>query len=113
MYERGRIRRVRLQVHLALFAIASAAWLISSTLTEVGLFGFLVWVALFGAALTSLASALDVLDLSVDDEVSRDRDRLLAIERWVRVDSLIPPHGYRADEAAADEAKVRVLDPLG
>ena len=113
MYERHRIRRVRLQIHLTLFAVASAAWIICSSSTEWGLFGFVVWVALFAVAINSLASALDVFDSSVDDEVSRDADRLLAIERWVRVDSLIPPHGYRTGDAAADEVKVRVLDPLG
>lgn len=114
MYERHRIRRVRLQIHLGLFAITSAAWIITSTSTEVGLFGFLVWVALFGVALKSLANALDVLDTSTDIDLPRNPDRLLAIERWVRVDSLIPPRSSQfGDGVDANEVKIRVLDPLG
>jgi hypothetical protein len=38
---------------------------------------------------------------------------LLAIERWVHVDSLVPPRGGRSGREAADEVKVRVLDPFG
>ncbi|MGB9358153.1 MAG: hypothetical protein WCC01_06320 [Acidimicrobiia bacterium] len=114
MYERRRIRRVRLQIHLGLFAVASAAWLIASTSIEAGFAGFLAWIVLFGVALKSLANALDVLDMSTDIELSRSPGRLLSIERWVRVDSLIPPRNSQFEDGVnVNEVRIRVLDPLG
>ena len=114
MHERCRVRRVRLQIHLGLFTVATVAWLIASSSADAGLVGFVVWVALFGAALKSFVNVLDILDASTEIELPRGPSRLLTIERWVRVDSLIPPRANRFnDPAAADEGKIRVLDPLG
>lgn len=113
MYERHRVRRVRLQIHLGLFATSAiSTWVIASLSTDPGLSGFLVWIALFGVGIKSLANAFCALDLSTD--IERDPNRLLTIERWIRVDSLIPPRGNRFnDPAAPDEVKIRTLDPLG
>ncbi len=114
VYERQRIKRLRLQIHLGVFVISAAAWMIASMSVDTGFGGFLVWVALFAMALNSLANALDILDMSTDIELPRNPDRLLAIERWVRVDSLIPPRSNPIDESTgSDEPSIRVLDPLG
>ena len=114
VYERQRVRRLRLQIHLGVFGISAVAWMIASTSIEAGFGGFLVWVALFAMALRSFANALDVLETSTDIELPRDPNRLLAVERWLRVDSLIPPRVDQfGDDAASDEPSIRVLDPLG
>ena len=114
IYERQRVKRLRLQIHLGVFVISAVAWMIASMSTATGSGGFLIWVALFAMALKSLANALDVLEVRTDIDLPRDPDRLLAIERWVRVDSLIPPRSNPFDESTgSDEPSIRVLDPLG
>ena len=114
IYEMQRVRRLRLQIHLGVFVISAGAWMIASLSIEAGFVGFLVWVALFAIALTALANALDVLETSTDIDLPRNPDRLLAVERWLRVDSLIPPRSDPFDVSAdSGEASIRVLDPLG
>jgi hypothetical protein len=88
------------------------AWLIRSTAVNTSFGGFLLWLGLFVVALKSLANALDVLDAARSTEIERDVDRLDAVERWLHIDSLLPPLRLRYDaDTSADEPSIRVLEP--
>ena len=112
IYEMQRIRSLRLQIHVGVFLVASVAWLICSTAVNTSFVGFLLWLGLFVVALKSLANAVEVLDAARSSEIERDADRLGAVERWLHVDSLIPPLRLRYDaDTFADEPNIRVLEP--
>jgi hypothetical protein len=112
IYEMHRIRSLRLQIHVGVFLVASVAWLIRSTAVNTSFGGFLLWLGLFVVALKSLANALDVLDAARSTEIERDVDRLDAVERWLHIDSLLPPLRLRYDaDTSADEPSIRVLEP--
>jgi len=114
IYEMRRIRTLRLQIHFGVFLIASVAWLIRSTSENTSFAGFLLWLALFVIALKSLSNGLEVLDAARSTEIERDPDRLDAVERWLPVDSLIPPLRLRDDEDTShNEPNIRVLEPAG
>jgi high-affinity Fe2+/Pb2+ permease len=112
VYEMQRVGGLRLQIHFGLFAATALAWMIyaSSVATNVGRFP--AWLAMFAIALRSLANALDILDAARSSSKERDSNRLNALERWVHVDSLLPPVKLPHDEETlVDEPNMRVLEP--
>ena len=112
IYEMHRIRSLRLKMHVGAFLIASVAWMTRSTAENTSLVGFLLWLGLFVVALKSLSNALEVIDAVRSTEIERDPDRLDAVERWLHVDSLIPPLRVRDDaDTSAEEPRIRVLEP--
>jgi hypothetical protein len=112
IYEVHRINGLRLQIHVGVFLIASVAWLIRSSAVNTSFVGFLLWLGLFVVALKSLSNTLEILDGARSTEIERDPDRLDAVERWLHVDSLIPPLRLQEDDdTSGDEPSVRVLEP--
>lgn len=112
IYEMHRIRNLRLQMHVGVFLIASAAWMIRSTAENTSLVGFLLWLGLFVVALKSLSNALEVLDAVRSTEIERDPGRLDAVERWLHVDSLVPPLRLPDNaDTSRDEPSIRILEP--
>lgn len=114
IYEMHRIRSLRLPMHVGVFLIASVAWMIRPTAETTSRVGFLLWLGLFVVALKSLSNALEVVDAVTSTEIERDPDRLDAVERWLPVDSLIPPLRLRDNaDTPAEEPRIRVLEPAG
>ena len=111
IYEMHRIGSRRLRIHFGVFLVTSVAWLIRSTAVNTSFGGFLLLLGLFGVALKSLANAVEVLDAARSTAIERDVDRLDAVERWLHVDSLVPPLRLRYDaDTFADEPNIRVLE---
>lgn len=112
IYEMHRIRSLRLQMHVGVFLTASVAWMIRSTAENTSLVGFLLWLGLFVVALKSLSNALEVLDAVRSTEFERNPNRLDAVERWLHVDSLIPPLRLPDNtDTSRDEPNIRMLEP--
>ena len=112
-HERHRLRNLSLQINLAASLVAAIAGLTVIVYLWTSIIGLVAWIGLFALAVRFLANALDVLDASKPDRSARGVDRHAAIQRWVRVDSLVPPlRTPSSHTASAEESSIRMLDPV-
>lgn len=107
-HEAERAKRVRLQWHIGGACLAAIAWVAYVASGDRGFSGFLVWMGLWAATLRFGSNAVGV---AIDDESDSGRG-WFRVERWLRVESLVPPRSESSPAGSAVvETKVRVLSP--